>query len=56
EVCLANLFHPLRFIWERVIASIREAHPNEALNMIPRLVSVSIIKYTRAQATDSDAF
>ncbi|KAG3232845.1 hypothetical protein PI124_g22077 [Phytophthora idaei] len=38
------------------MASLREAHPDDALNMIPRLPSISIIKYTRAQATGSDAF
>ncbi|KAG2765653.1 hypothetical protein Pcac1_g22868 [Phytophthora cactorum] len=56
EACLANLSHLPSLIWERVMASLREAHPDDALNTIPRLPSISIIKYTRAQATGSDAF
>ncbi|KAG3233090.1 hypothetical protein PI124_g21835 [Phytophthora idaei] len=56
EACLANLSHPPSLIWERVMASLREAHPDDAPNTIPRLPSISIIKYTRAQATSSDAF
>ncbi|KAG2804704.1 hypothetical protein PC129_g4187 [Phytophthora cactorum] len=53
EACLANLSHRLSLIRERVMASLREAHPDDALNTIPRLPSTS---HTRAQATGSDAF
>ncbi|KAG3013944.1 hypothetical protein PC123_g12305 [Phytophthora cactorum] len=56
EVCLSNLFMPPGMVWERVMASLPEAYPEEALSTIPRLPSISIIKYTRTQSTGSDAF
>ncbi|KAG3118671.1 hypothetical protein PI124_g4084 [Phytophthora idaei] len=56
EACLSNLSMSPSMMWERVMASLREAYPEETLSTIPRLPSISIIKYTRAQATGSDAF
>ncbi|KAG3200642.1 hypothetical protein PC128_g4458 [Phytophthora cactorum] len=56
EACFSNLSMPPGMMWERVMASLREAYPEETLSTIPRLPSISIIKYTRTQATGSDAF
>ncbi|RAW24261.1 hypothetical protein PC110_g19309 [Phytophthora cactorum] len=47
---------PPGMVWELVMASLREAYPEETLSTIPRLPSITIIKYTRTQATGSDAF
>ncbi|KAE9191822.1 hypothetical protein PF004_g21497 [Phytophthora fragariae] len=56
EASLANLSLPPSLIWVRVMHSFREAYPRATLNTIPRLPSISIVKYTRTQATGSDAF
>ncbi|KAG4238144.1 hypothetical protein PC116_g13785 [Phytophthora cactorum] len=56
EACLSILSMPPGMVWERVMASLREAYPEETLSTIPQLPSISIIKYTRTQATGSDAF
>ncbi|OWY97538.1 hypothetical protein PHMEG_00031912 [Phytophthora megakarya] len=53
---LANLSLPPSLVWEQVMASLHEAHPNATLRTIARLPSIAIIKYGRTQATGSDAF
>ncbi|KAG2768102.1 hypothetical protein Pcac1_g20652 [Phytophthora cactorum] len=50
EACLANLSHRLSLIRERVMASLREAHPDDALNTIPRLPSTSHTRERKPQA------
>ncbi|GMF14704.1 unnamed protein product [Phytophthora fragariaefolia] len=56
EASLADLSLPPSLVWERVMASLPEAYPTATLNTIPRLPSISIVKYTRTQAIGSDAF
>uniref|UniRef100_H3GZT0 MULE transposase domain-containing protein n=1 Tax=Phytophthora ramorum TaxID=164328 RepID=H3GZT0_PHYRM len=53
---IANLSLPPSLVWEQVMASLHEAHPNATLQTIARLPSIAIIKYARTQATGSDAF
>ncbi|RLN69202.1 hypothetical protein BBJ28_00020937 [Nothophytophthora sp. Chile5] len=54
--CLANLSLTVAgMVWDQVMATMRESYPDATLSAIGRLPSISIIKYTRAQVTGSDA-
>ncbi|EGZ27523.1 hypothetical protein PHYSODRAFT_257161 [Phytophthora sojae] len=55
SACLSNLSLPPGMVWQRVMASMREAYPDATLSTITRQPGISIIKYTRAQVTGSDA-
>ncbi|KAG3105928.1 hypothetical protein PI124_g20472 [Phytophthora idaei] len=47
EASFCNISMPPGMVWERVMASLRVAYPEETLSTIPRLPSISIFKYTR---------
>ncbi|KAE8878915.1 hypothetical protein PF005_g22227 [Phytophthora fragariae] len=56
EASISNLSLLSSLIWERVMASFREAYPTATLNTIPRLPSISIVNYSMTPATGGDAF